>query len=101
MQEEYNFMPKSDLSSIEQYKALGSLLGPIMGSPDNSERQLDGLGGGISSLSKIIVYERDGSGEFRQDSRGHLVSDSTVKYTFIQVGITDGQLDLSGNCGMF
>ncbi|KAF9012734.1 PrpF protein [Cyathus striatus] len=59
----------------------------LMGSPDPYGRQLNGMGGGVSSLSKIMVIgpsERDGV---------------DIEYTFVQVGIEDGKIDLSGNCG--
>ena len=58
-----------------------------MGSPDPNGRQLDGMGGGISSLSKICVVkdsERD---------------DASVDFTFVQVGIREGMVDYEGNCG--
>jgi len=61
-------------------------LGAI-GSPDPNGRQLDGMGGGISSLSKICVIgptTRDGA---------------DVDYTFAQVSVKDAAVDYSGNCG--
>lgn len=58
-----------------------------MGSPDPYGRQLDGMGSGISSTSKICVL----SPSSRQDA--------DVEFTFVQVGIRDGSLDLAGNCG--
>jgi 2-methylaconitate cis-trans-isomerase PrpF len=59
----------------------------VMGSPDPAGRQLDGMGGGVSSLSKICVIG--------PPSR----PDADVDYTFAQVGIRDSQVDYSGNCG--
>lgn len=62
----------------------------IMGSPDpDYRRQLNGMGGGVSSLSKICVVGPSSSPD----------TDADVEYTFVQVGIEDGLLDLSGNCG--
>lgn len=58
-----------------------------MGSGDPYGRQLNGMGGGISSLSKICVVSRS-------DRR-----DADVEYTFIQVGIENETLDMAGNCG--
>jgi 2-methylaconitate cis-trans-isomerase PrpF len=58
-----------------------------MGSPDPFGRQLDGMGGGISSLSKIVVVAasaRDGV---------------DLDYTFGQVSVTEATVDYSGNCG--
>lgn len=59
----------------------------LMGSPDANGRQLDGMGGGISSLSKICVI----------GPPSH--PDADVDYTFAQVGIRDAIVDYSGNCG--
>ena len=64
-----------------------TILSSAMGSPDPFGRQLNGIGSGISSTSKICVISmatRD---------------DADVDYTFVQVGIKDGDLDLAGNCG--
>jgi 2-methylaconitate isomerase len=59
----------------------------VMGSPDANGRQLDGMGGGLSSLSKICVIGRP--------SR----PDADVDYTFAQIGVRDASVDYSGNCG--
>lgn len=61
-------------------------LGTI-GSPDPNGRQLDGLGGAISSLSKICVVKAS------QRPNIH------VDFTFVQVGIRDSFMDYEGNCG--
>lgn len=58
-----------------------------MGSPDPNGRQLDGMGGGISSLSKVCVVG--------PPSR----ADADIDYSFFQVGIKDSLVDTSGNCG--
>jgi len=58
-----------------------------MGSPDPSGRQLDGMGGGLSSLSKICVV---GS-----STR----SDADVDYTFAQVAVDQAAVDYAANCG--
>ena len=64
----------------------------IMGSPDAQYgRQLNGMGGGVSSLSKICVV---GSSSEAQKAAG-----IDVEYTFAQVGIRDSVIDYSGNCG--
>lgn len=64
----------------------------IMGSPDAQYgRQLNGMGGGVSSLSKICVV---GSPSEAQKAAG-----VDVEYTFAQVGIRDSIIDYSGNCG--
>jgi 2-methylaconitate cis-trans-isomerase PrpF len=58
-----------------------------LGSPDPGGRQLDGLGGGISSLSKVAVVG--------PPSR----PDADVDYTFGQVEVTRPFVDYVGNCG--
>ncbi|KAG5336762.1 hypothetical protein C0989_011866 [Termitomyces sp. Mn162] len=64
----------------------------IMGSPDPEYgRQLNGMGGGVSSLSKICVV---GAPTPWQKEEG-----IDVEYTFVQVGIRDSSIDYSGNCG--
>ncbi len=58
-----------------------------LGSPDPGGRQLDGLGGGISSLSKIAVVG--------PPTR----PDADVDYTFAQVGVAEPIVSYRGNCG--
>lgn len=58
-----------------------------MGSPDPNMRQLDGMGGGISSLSKICIV----------GPSSHPGAD--VDYTFGQVGVDVPVVDYGGNCG--
>jgi 2-methylaconitate cis-trans-isomerase PrpF len=58
-----------------------------MGSPDPNGRQLNGMGGGISSLSKVCILapsERP---------------DADIDYTFAQVQIREPAVDYRGNCG--
>jgi len=59
----------------------------VMGSPDPYGRQLDGMGGGISSLSKIVIVAPS------------LRDDADVDYTFVQVGVRDGVVDYGMFCG--
>lgn len=59
----------------------------LMGSPDPSMRQLDGMGGGVSSLSKVCVI----------GPPTHPGAD--VDYTFAQVLIDTPRVDYSINCG--
>jgi 2-methylaconitate cis-trans-isomerase PrpF len=59
----------------------------LMGSPDPNGRQLDGMGGGLSSLSKVCVVG--------PSSR----PDADVDYTFAQVSVDQAVVDYSGNCG--
>jgi len=58
-----------------------------IGSPDPYGRQLDGMGGGISSLSKVCVVG--------PSTR----ADADIDYTFAQVQVKDAKVDYSGNCG--
>ena len=58
-----------------------------LGSPDPFGRQLDGMGGGDASLSKVCVVG--------PPTRG----DADVDYTFVQVQVKQAALDWSGNCG--
>src|SRR5213592_1866965 len=58
-----------------------------LGSPDPYGRQLDGLGGGISSLSKACII-----GPATRPS-------ADVDYTFAQVDVKSPVVDYSGNCG--
>jgi len=58
-----------------------------IGSPDPYGRQLDGMGGGISSLSKVCVIG--------PPSR----PDADIDYTFAQVAVKEAKVDYSGNCG--
>ena len=59
----------------------------VMGSPDPYGRQLDGLGGGISSLSKVVIVEPS-------DRKG-----VDVDYTFVQVAVEDAVADYGSMCG--
>src|SRR5688572_22937545 len=58
-----------------------------IGSPDPYGRQLDGMGGGISSLSKVCVVG--------PSTR----ADADIDYTFAQVSVKEAKVDYSGNCG--
>lgn len=58
-----------------------------MGSPDPHGRQLDGMGGGVSSLSKVCVIAPSQR------------ADADIDYTFAQVQIKEARVDYSANCG--
>ncbi len=58
-----------------------------MGTPDPNMRQLDGMGGGVSSVSKVCIIG--------PPSR----PDADVDYTFAQIGVDRPIVDYSGNCG--
>src|SRR5262245_45917550 len=59
----------------------------VIGSPDPSMRQLNGMGGGVSSLSKVCVI----------GPPTHPGAD--VDYTFAQVLIDNARVDYNSNCG--
>lgn len=58
-----------------------------IGSPDPYGRQLDGMGGGVSSVSKVCVVG--------PPSR----PDADIDYTFAQVQVKKSEVDYSANCG--
>ncbi len=62
------------------------LLGAL-GSPDPYGRQLNGMGGGISSLSKACIIAPSTH------------PDAQVDYTFAQVEVKNAIVDYKGNCG--
>ncbi|KAL6884401.1 PrpF protein [Trichoderma evansii] len=63
------------------------LFAAAMGSPDPYGRQLNGMGGGVSSLSKVCVVSPSAR------------DDADVDFEFVQVVIDDGSLDFASNCG--
>ncbi len=67
--------------------ARDAVLLAAMGSPDADMRQLDGMGGGTSSLSKICIV----------GPASHPGAD--VDYTFGQIGVDVAVVDYGGNCG--
>jgi 2-methylaconitate cis-trans-isomerase PrpF len=58
-----------------------------MGSPDPNRRQVDGLGGGISSLSKAAIIAPSE------------LADTDVEFDFAQVDVERPLVDWSGTCG--
>ena len=58
-----------------------------MGSPDPYGRQLNGMGGGISSLSKTIVVRRSDR------------DDADIEFLHGQVAVDSALVDYSANCG--
>ncbi|KAJ5916473.1 PrpF protein [Penicillium tannophilum] len=63
------------------------ILRGVIGSPDPYGRQLDGLGGGISSLSKVCIVGKPTH------------PDADVDYTFVSLGVKNTDVDYSSNCG--
>ncbi|GAA6002413.1 hypothetical protein JCM10207_001107 [Rhodosporidiobolus poonsookiae] len=83
-----------------------------LGSPDPSGRQISGLGGGVSSLSKAAIVGVPGEGKELQELYGALpgvswaddgeragVGSWDVNYRFAQVGVRDLTIDWSASCG--
>lgn len=58
-----------------------------MGVPDPHGRNLDGMGGGLSSLNKVCIVG--------PPSR----EDADIDFTFAQLSINDARVDYGGNCG--
>lgn len=58
-----------------------------LGSPDPYGRQIDGLGGGLSSLSKVAIIGRGDD------------PDTDVRFTFGQVEVERPFVDFMGTCG--
>lgn len=79
------FFHEADLP--KEPAARDRILLTALGSPDPYGRQLDGLGGGISSLSKAVIV----------GPPSH--PDADVDYTFAQVSVTEPLVDWKGNCG--
>lgn len=67
--------------------ARDAILLAALGSPDPYGRQLDGLGGGISSLSKACIIGPP------------TLPGADVDYTFAQVEVQKASVDYNGNCG--
>jgi len=65
----------------------GPIFTAAMGSPDPNGRQLDGMGGGVSSVSKVCVV----------GPATH--PDADVDFTFVQVLVTEDVADYGSNCG--
>ncbi|WP_316863238.1 PrpF domain-containing protein [uncultured Cohaesibacter sp.] len=59
----------------------------VLGSPDAYGRQLDGMGGGLSSLSKVVIVERSAR------------TDADLDYTFVQIAVDKPVADYGAMCG--
>ena len=68
-------------------KAWDEIFAAAMGSPDPYGRQLDGMGGGVSSVSKVCVLAPSAR------------DDADIDYTFAQVQVKESKVDYKGNCG--
>ncbi|GAA5869696.1 hypothetical protein JCM8547_005108 [Rhodosporidiobolus lusitaniae] len=83
-----------------------------LGSPDPAGRQISGLGGGVSSLSKAAIIGVPSEGKEAQEAFGALpgvrwadegrrdgLGEWDVVYRFAQVGVKEPVLDWSASCG--
>jgi len=70
-----------------EHEACDPILLAAIGSPDPYGRQLNGMGGGISSLSKAVII-----GPPTRD-------DADVDYTFVQLAVDESVADWTNNCG--
>lgn len=80
------FFQKKDLPT-ENEKELNELFLKVIGSPDPNGRQLNGMGGGVSSVSKCVII----SPSEREDA--------DVDYNFIQIAIDQPIAEWNNNCG--
>jgi 2-methylaconitate cis-trans-isomerase PrpF len=78
---------EDDLVSYTPTEVEAIILAAI-GSPDPYGRELNGLGGGISSLSKAAILGRAPAG-----------SGADVTFKFAQVGVQEPTVAFMGNCG--
>ncbi len=59
----------------------------VLGSPDPYGRQLNGMGGGLSSLSKVVIVEPSS------------IPGADVDYTFVQIAVDQPIADYGSACG--
>jgi 2-methylaconitate cis-trans-isomerase PrpF len=78
---------QSDLAEFDDC-AREAIILAALGSPDPYGRQVDGLGGGISSLSKAAIIDRAPTG-----------ADADVRFRFAQVDVERPRAEFVGNCG--
>ncbi len=83
------FFDQGDLPALQggDRAAWDRIFCAALGSPDPAARQLDGMGGGITSLSKVAVIG--------PPTR----PDADLDYTFAQVDVTAPVVGYRGNCG--
>ena len=80
------FFQKKDLPTQNQ-KELSEIFLKVIGSPDTNKRQLNGMGGGTSSVSKCVIISPSER------------SDADVDYNFIQLAIDKSVAEWDNNCG--
>ena len=80
------FFQKKDLPTTNQNELNDSFL-KVIGSPDSNKRQLNGMGGGVSSVSKCVII----SPSDREDA--------AVDYNFMHIAIDKPVAEWNNNCG--
>ena len=80
------FFQKKDLPT-ENEKELSEIFLKVIGSPDLNGRQLNGMGGGVSSVSKCVII----SPSEREDA--------DIDYNFIQLAVDKTIAEWNNNCG--
>src|SRR5690606_9393328 len=68
-------------------ESIAPILLKVLGSPDPNGRQLNGMGGGLSSLSKAVILSRSAR------------EDADIDYLFAQVAVDKPVVDWGANCG--
>lgn len=79
------FFNAKDLPS--ERVAIEPILLKVLGSPDPSNRQLNGMGGGLSSLSKAVILSHSAR------------DDADVDYLFAQIAVDKPIVEWGANCG--
>ncbi|KAF5563492.1 hypothetical protein FNAPI_2701 [Fusarium napiforme] len=79
------FIHRKDLP--EKESEWGPHLISALGSRNNDAKQVDGVGGGSSTTSKVAVISLSNR------------EDADVDFTFVQVAVGKESVDFSGNCG--
>ena len=80
------FFQAKDLPTDNQ-EELSKIFLKVIGSPDPNGRQLNGMGGGVSSVSKCVII----STSKREDA--------DVDYNFIQLAVEEPVAEWNNNCG--
>ena len=80
------FFQAKDLPTNSE-EALSKIFLKVIGSPDPNGRQLNGMGGGVSSVSKCVII----SPSKREDA--------DIDYNFIQLAVEEPVAEWNNNCG--
>ena len=80
------FFQAKDLPTNDQ-EELSKIFLKVIGSPDPNGRQLNGMGGGVSSVSKCVIISPS-----KRD-------DADVDYNFIQLAVEEQVAEWNNNCG--